>query len=76
VITEEEIEDPQMQPTVISKEATFALETSRKYIVGNVGDLFKPLGCLENIIEKNDVLNKHKQLILHYTNSLKIIILF
>jgi len=31
-------------------------------------DLFKPLGCLENIID-NNVINKQKQLTLHH-NSL------
>jgi len=61
-----EAKDPQTQPTITNKEVTFALETFRKYIVDNEGmeNLFKPLGCLENIIE-NNVLNKQKQLTLH-----------
>lgn len=44
---------------LISKEQKLALEISCKYIEGNegIGNLFKPLGCLENTTE-NNILNK------------------
>jgi len=62
----EDVEHLQIQPTITSKEAKLALETLRKSIESNegMGDLFKPLGCLENTIG-NNVLNKQKQLTLH-----------
>lgn len=48
--------------SLISKEENLALEISCKYFEGNesMGNLFKPLGCLENTTE-NNILNKQKK---------------